>query len=270
MEKDIRANLDQPSVPDQEESDDEAGKSEEVEAAPEAEQPEVDADAPQEEAEVEAEDTGVEKDPPRVPYSRFETVNEARVRAEEELRLMKADRERERLQQAAAPNADGLPAYWVKLYGDSDASKEAYALRQQELKEERESLRSSIREDMQREQAESEQRVENTVDEWSNQIDDFAAKNKRKFTDAQTDSILDVMDELTPKDTEGNYVVEPIQYLARAVELYDLRQDKALASKKQARQSTAKLTAAKSEGIPSDKTENWTGDWEKKLTRMGR
>lgn len=263
-DKDIRANLDQPSVPDEESQDDTAVESEEVEAPVEPEK--------EEEAEVESEadkTTTVDVDPPRVPYSRFESVNERAIRAEEQLRMMQEEREEAKLAQAAAPNADGLPSYWVKLYGDSEASKEAFQLRQQELKEERESLRAGLREDMQREQIESEQRVDSTVDEWSNQIDDFAAANKRKFTDSETDALLDVMDELTPKDESGNYIVEPIQYLPRAVELYDLRQEKALATKKASRQQTARLTSAKSEGTPISKLGEWDGNWEKKLTKMG-
>ncbi len=267
MDKDdIRANLDQPSVPDDEQLEEEA---EAVES--EEEQPAVEADN-EVEAEVETEadaETTVEADPPRVPYSRFETVNERAIRAEEQLRIMQEEREKERNAQNAAPNDDGLPSYWVKLYGDSDISKEAYQLRQQELKEEREQLRTSLREDMQREQVEAEQRTEQTVEDWTGQIDEFAAANKRKFTDTQTDALLDVMDELTPKDEDGNYLIEPIQYLPQAVELYDLRMEKATAKQKESRKSTAKLTSAKSEGVPSSKPGDWDGNWEKKLTKMG-
>lgn len=240
---------------------------EDGEAPVEAEKPDA---KPEAEAEEEAEEPTVEKDPPRVPYSRFETVNEARIIAEQKVKLFEETQERERLEKAAAKGPEGLPAYWVKLYGDSEASKEAYALRQQELTEIRQSLQSSIREDMVKEQVQQEQRTDTLVDEWSSQIDDFASENKRKFTDADTDALLDVMDELTPKDGDGNYIVEPIQYLARAVELYDLRQEKALAAKKISKQQTTKLTAAKSEGIPANAPGEWDGDWRKKLAKMGQ
>lgn len=265
MADDIRANLDQPSVPEDEPTED-------TEQDVEGEEGEATVEADNTEAEPEedkAEDTTVEKDPPRVPYSRFETVNERAIRAEEQLRIMQEERERERLAQAAAPTPAGLPTYWVKLYGDSDASKEAYALRQQELAEERKTIQSNLREELQREQVEAEQRTEQTVEDWSNQIDDFAAQNKRKFSDAETDALLDVMDELTPKDENGNYIVEPIQYLPQAVELYDLRQEKALASKKASKQATARLTGARSEGSLVTNTKEWDGNWEKKLNRLG-
>lgn len=258
--------LDQPSVPDQEEADETA-----TDVEKEEEQAPVEPEKA-EETEVETEDdsaTTVEADPPRVPYSRFESVNEARVRAEEQLRIMQAERAQEQLAQAAAPTDTGLPTYWVELYGDSDASKRAYQLRQQEIKEEREQLRQGLREDFQREQVEQEQRVDTTVEQWSNSIDDYAAKNKRTFTEADTDALLDVMDELTPKDENGNYIVEPIQYLDRAVELHDLRQDKAKNSARTSRQATARLTSAKSEGVPTSKPGEWDGNWEKKLSKMG-
>lgn len=259
----LRAKLNQPSVPDEEPSEEPEVKSEEGEAPVEAEKPEVDAEAP--EAEAEAEEPTVEKDPPRIPYSRFESVNEARIRAEEELRLFKQREEQERLARAAAPTDTGLPAYWVKLYGDSPESKEAYALRQQELAEMRESLEQGVRQSILQEQRQAEERTEELVSDWSAQIDEFAATQKRKFTDAETDSILDVMDELTPKDEDGNYLVEPIQYLTSAVELYDLRTEKANAAKKVSKQQATKLVGAKSEGSLITPAKEWTGDWRSKL-----
>jgi len=264
-EKDIRANLDDISVPETEVEEEVTGlKSEEEEPAVEAPKSEE-----TEEESEETEDTAVEKDPPRVPYSRFETVNERAIRAEEQLKIYQQREEQDKLAQASSKNEDGLPAYWVKLYGDSEASVEAYQLRQQELAEERETLKTGLREDLYKEQQEQETRQEETVKDWSSQIDEFAETNKRKFTDSQTDALLDVMDELTPKDANGNYIVEPIQYLPQAVELYDLRTERANASKKASRQATAKLTSAKGEGNPTATSDNWDGNWEKKLTRMG-
>lgn len=267
---DIRANLDQISVPDDEVSEEttEAVESEE-EAAPVEADNEEETESEDKTEEEENSETTVDNDPPRVPYSRFETVNERAIRAEEQLRIMREEREQERLAQAAATTDAGLPSYWVELYGDSDTSKKAYQLRQQELKEEREQLRTALREDMQREQAEAEQRTEDTVEDWSTKIDEFATTHKRKFTEAQTDALLDVMDELTPKDEDGNYIVEPIQYLPQAVELYDLRMERATAKQKESRKNTAKLTSAKSEGVPVAKPGEWDGNWEKKLTKMG-
>lgn len=269
--EELRAKLDQPSVPE-EETPEETDKPAETEEKPavEGEEPESE-DESEGKTKDEAEDQGttVEKDPPRVPYSRFETVNERAIRAEEKLRFYEEERDREQLAKAASETPSGMPEYWVKLYGDSDASKQAYALRQQELQDERVNLRKAIREDMQKEQVESEQRTDNLVDDWSTQIDDYAAKNKRKFTDTETDALLDVMDELTPKDENGNYIVEPIQYLAQAVELHDLRLEKAQFAKKQSKQQTTRLTAAKSEGAPGSKPGNWDGNWEKKLAQMG-
>lgn len=240
---------------------------EEGEATVEAEKPEGEAE---DKTEDKPEEPAEEKDPPRVPFSRFETVNEERIALKERVRLFEEAQERERLEKAAAKGPEGLPEYWVKLYGDSDASKEAYALRQQELADMRETLHADVRKGIQKEQAEAEQRTEETVEDWSTKIDDFAAQSKRKFSDADTDAILDVMDELTPKDAEGNYIVEPIDYLGRAVELYDLRTEKALASKKTAKQTATKLVSAKSEGTLVTPTKEWNGDWRSKLAKMGQ
>lgn len=262
--EDIRSQLDQPTSPDEEV--DEEQENEEGEAASEAENEEEESEV-EESTEEEDSETDVERDTPRVPYSRFESVNERAIRAEEELRILK-----ESQQHGTVPANDApvqLPSYWVKLYGDSDASKEAFQLRQQELKETRQELYQSLREEMEQEREQEEARTEELVDDWSAQIDDFAATHKRKFTDTQTDALLDVMDELTPKDSKGNYLVEPISLLPQAVELYDLRQERASAKKKQSKQATTRLTAARGEGTLTTPSQEWDGNWEKKLTKMG-
>lgn len=265
--EEIRAKVNQPSVPEDEPSEEVQVGEEGGEAAVEADNSEAEADA---QAEEDAGGDAVEQDPPRIPYSRFESVNAARIEAETRLRLLEEEREEERLARASQPTDAGLPAYWVKLYGDSDASKEAYALRQQELKDMEEVVRENVRQSILEEQAQAEQHTEELVEDWSSQIDDFAATRKRKFSDADTDAILDVMDELTPKDNEGNYVVEPIQYLERAVELYDLRAEKANASKRVSKQQTTRLASAKGEGALITPTKEWTGDWRSKLAKLGQ
>lgn len=261
MDDKSKVNLDAPSIPDDEESD-VVEEQEESAATSEATESEEESEA---KAEDDSEDTDVEQDVPRVPYSRFETINERRIQAEEQLRILREQQEKEQLSRAAQTDEAGIPGYWKELYGDSEASVKAYKLRQQELAEERKQLHESLREEIRREQMESEKAVEETVQSWQDQFEAVSAKSKRSFTESQRSAILDVIDELSPKDKDGKYIVDPIDYLPKAIELYDLRQEKANAKRSESKRKTASLTSARSEGQSTDSKGSWNGDWWSKL-----
>ena len=234
-EESNKFDLDQPTVPDADVVED--GEVEEGNAGTS-------------EPETHESETVVEEEPSRIPYSRFETMHERATRAEAELDFLRSQRE------VSAPepvqfNGD-LPEKWTKLYGDNEASREAYGLYKAGIKEEFTTMRDELINEVRQQEYSREQEAEQTADDWATTMSDFAAKNSRKFSDAEESAILDVMDELTPKDDRGMYVVTPISYLAQAVELHDLRNQKATFAKRDARKRTVAITGARSEGEPGD------------------
>lgn len=103
-------------------------------------------DAKDKEPEAEAEE------PRRVPYSRLKNVWNAKQEAEQ--RAAKAEREAQEWRQKAeqrpvqsnSDSASGqLPAWWVKLYGDSDASQEAWKVQDAANKDFREQVTKEAR-----------------------------------------------------------------------------------------------------------------------------
>lgn len=249
MAEDKEFNLDAQSVPDADEvqEDTEAVVVEEEAAPSEAEK---------------SEDTVVEEEPSRVPYSRFETVHERAIRAEAEAAFLKQQLEQSK-QTVQPPYSGDLPQEWVELWGDNETSRKAFAVEQRRIAKIEESVAEKAIERLQLVQQEREKQSEEVADSWTAQFDDYASKSKRTFTDDEQSAILDVMDELTHKDDKGNYLTNPIDYLPQAVEIYDFRTDRALASKKAAKQRTAQLTSAKGEGEPNGRSGQWTGNWEK-------
>lgn len=229
-----RLNLDAATVPDADEAEIAAETVAQVEAEPTSE------------AKVE-ETTVVEEEPSRVPYSRFETVHDRAIKAETELALLKTQRE-------TTPEpvvfAGDLPEKWVKLYGDNEASREAYGLYKAGIKEEFSTLKSELIQEVRRDEAAKESEAEKTAEEWATAISDYGAKTKRKFSDTDESALLDVMDELTPKNEQGEYLISPITYLKQAVELHDLRGQKADFSKKEAKRKAATLAGERGEGEP--------------------
>jgi hypothetical protein len=198
-------------------------------------------------SEAKVEETTVVEDTARVPYSRFETVHDRAVKAETELALLK--QQRETTPEPVVFTGD-LPKKWAELYGDNEASREAYGLYKAGIKEEFSTLKSELIQEVRREEASQEAQAEKTAEEWATAISDFGAKSNRKFTDNDESALLDVMDELTPKNEQGEYMISPITYLKQAVELHDLRNQKADFTKKEAKRRAATLAGERGEGEP--------------------
>ncbi len=206
-------------------------------------------------------------DDARIPYSRFEKVNERAIRAEERLAMLE-----EKLNQGETSNFTNeveLPEPWVKLYGDSDASKEAYQLQLQREIELQEKLEQQIFTRMEQRQSEEESRIESNIAQIDEQIEQFENTIGRKLTATEENAILDIQDEFTQKDEKGNYTT-PLLSPDKAFEIYTLRQDKAVQAKKQAKNRVLTLTGANNESEPESTSQadfnpnNW-GNWRNKL-----
>lgn len=241
---DEKINLDAAAIPD---SNDEGS-----ETSTEGSQPEQKAET--EESTESEESSSSQKDvveESRVPYSRFKTVNDEKETAME--RAIRAETELEVMRRQSSVTSNGeLPDYWVELYGDSDISKRAWGAEQKRLAVIEEGAAKRAVEGLQKQQREQAKQEEQAVANMENAFDDYAGKNKRNFSDTETSAILDIMDELSPKDEYGNYEVDPVRYLERAVEIHDLRQVKSTSARNVAKRRAASLTGASSDGEPSN------------------
>jgi hypothetical protein len=241
--------------PDDEESEDEVTPAEESQTKEEMEKEESEEDSKSE-----------EKEEARIPYSRFETVNERAIRAEQELQDLKA----QYANQPSQPQATGdMSPEWVELYGDSDASKRAWQLQQGMLEKSLSAIKDEAAKQavasLQRVQSEQAQQEAKVVEDMENAFTDFGAKNKRTFSDSEQSAILDIMDDFTPKNDDGKYIISPLSYLEKAVQFHDMQVAQASLSKKEARRKAVTLTSAGSEGEPSNNKSNdhiRAGDWD--------
>jgi len=203
-----------------------------------------------------------------VPYSRFSTVlartKEAeRVAMEAQFRLEQLERERELERSRSQENnfsreestgevyKGSLPGYWVKLFGDSDASREAYGYelqRQREIEERAEQRAAERALKAVEEKTSYEQQAismnENIIE---SRIEDLSLALGRDLTAQEEGALLDIVDEYTPKDEFGNYAGDTIPF-EKAWEIYELRTGRQAASMKQARSAATAVTAVQSEG----------------------
>jgi len=205
------------------------------------EQPEV-----QEEESVES----VEEN--KVPYSRFKNIHNRALEAEARAAEYQAQLDALRAQSFREPHREEttLPSDWVEMYGDSDASKRAWE-RQQEMNEQikyeaREEALNAVREERTMEV----ERINTNLETIDEQIDALSAYVGRDLTDKEQSAILDIVDEFTPQDEEGNYIGATIPF-DKAWEIYEMKTQSQNSPRRQARDSIAGLSGSASQGETS-------------------
>jgi len=216
----------------------------------------------EEKVSVSTEDDAV-ADKARVPYSRFETVNERAIRAEERLAVLEeqlGSRKTESTEELSVPDE------WTELYGDSDAAKRAYELQVRSLERMREESTNRILEDIDKRQFEKQRETERNVEAIDNSLKEFQSEKGVRFTEADESSILDIQDEWTPKDDNGNYIA-PLISVEKAYEILTLRQNSAKTDKIIARRKVVSITGSGNEGesSPSNYDAKAWGSWQDKL-----
>ncbi len=207
--------------------------------------------------EVKTEDTEEESDEEqKIPYSRFETISKARREAEQEAReaneryeqLLNSRRERE--QSAEKPEDEKLLDYMIKLYGDNDNTRAAYKVELErieyiEKRAEDRALRSI--EEARTNETKSLQRNEEVID---NNLEDLESYVGRRLSEKEQSGILEIVDEYTPKDEDGNYSGDLLPF-DKAFEIYELKNRTQVQSSKKARSVATSLTGRNTEGEPS-------------------
>lgn len=216
---------------------------------------------------------GAEDTEPKVPKSRFrarerELLEERHQREllAAQMETMKAEMETLRVQTVRNHATDELPEWWKTLYGDSEQSHTGYNLHQQGLTQSREELRTQLREDMQREDKQRQERERDFSDSIDTSIEELEAELGKTLSDTQRVAVLDIADEYTPKDADGNFL-GPLMDLDAAYEIYQLKES--TKGNRQGRDRVARIASASSQGEttttpPSSGRPEW-GSWRDRL-----
>jgi len=186
----------------------------------------------------------------KVPYSRFKKFHDEAL----ELRQKVADIEARMDQEPESKTESEMPAFWVELYGDSDASKKAWKIQSEQNEALIAQAQEKAIEAVRNERYQEAERVETNVSYLDDQIDTLSAKVGRDLTDKEQSDILDIIDEYTPKDEEGNYAGDIIP-MDKAWEIYELKNQVAKAPKQASRDSIASLSGTATQGSSSQREE---------------
>lgn len=225
---------------------------------------------PEEEPEIEQEPKPSEEEN-KVPYSRFKKFHERAIEAERQARELQARLEAMNQKEETPANSNSdVPDWWEEMYGDSEASKKAYQIHQ---RQEEETIRRAEERAIAALQERSEREAKQTeanIAQIDEAFEDLSAYVGRELTEKEQSSLLDIVDEYTPKDENGNYLGAIIS-IDKAWEIYELKNEATKAPQRQSRNNVASLSSSNSSGEPDAEEKNksfnplaW-GDWRKRL-----
>lgn len=210
----------------------------------------------------------------KVPYSRFKKYHDEAKEARADADRLRAELDRERTgsrPRYEATNDGVLPSHWVELYGDSDASKRAWKI--QEGREQEIIQRAYEAGQRGAYELESQQReaINSNVATIDDNFEDLSSFVGREITAKEQSAILDIVDDYTAKDDDGNYQ-GAIMPFDKAWEIYELKQNSGKVAQRKDRDSVASLTANSSRGnadIQAEQDKSWNplarGTWRSRL-----
>lgn len=183
----------------------------------------------------------------KVPYSRFKKFHEEAKQYRQEAEEWRAKAEElEKTRVVESPKSD-LPSYWEKLYGDSPESQEAWKIQQQINEQLKQEARVEAINAVREERFGEEKRVKENIEQIDEQFEDLSAFVGRDLTDQEQSSVLDIIDEYTPKDKDGDYL-GAILPAEKAWEIYELKNQASKAPKQKSRDNIASLSGSHSQG----------------------
>ena len=192
----------------------------------------------------------------KIPYSRFKTIADQKRQAEEEALELKEKYDRllsvreDRIEKAVEPTDEKLLNYMIKLYGDNDNTREAFKVESERLNYIKQQAREEAiiaYENVRINETRSLARNEQTID---NHLDDLQDYLGRRLTEEEQSGILEVVDEYTPKDEDGNYSGDLLPF-DKAYEIYEMKNQNTAQRGKRARSTATNLTGKSTEGEPS-------------------
>lgn len=200
----------------------------------------------------------------KVPYSRFKKFHDEAKRFHEEAEMWKA--KAEAIEPVRTASEEVKPDdIWLKLYGDTPESREAYKLQQQREEALEQRFRDKALEAVRNEKYEEVQRTEKNLETLDDHLEQVSAVAGRDLTAKEESKILDIIDEYTPKGEGGTYAGAMLSP-DKAWRIYELETQAALAPKRQSRDQVASLSNAQPQGesqaVKDERNKNFVpGNW---------
>lgn len=210
----------------------------------------------------------------RIPVKRFNKV--FRERTEYKAQLEEAMTELERFRSTHAPASTtqvsaGDPAsWWTKLYGTDQNAQAGWQVYQDATSAQQQAMIERTLEavaEHQTQQSQAASRNEESIESSLETLEDTLGVT---LTARQKEELLDIVDDFTPKDEDGNYTSDLIPF-DKAYTVYELRHPQAAKTNTE-RSRIASLTSGSasgspaSSGLPPIQPGNW-GGWRQQFRK---
>ncbi len=209
----------------------------------------------------------------KVPKSRFLTMHQRAVEAEKALRQFEAERVNSPEQnKPAIADDEELKSFYYKLVGDPVIAEAFYQNELARLTAIEEKAAERAFERFSNKDKEQEKIVAERVASFDRAFEELGVVEGKEFSDDEQVAMLDIVENYSPKDKDGQLIGDFLLPLDKAYEIYKLNSEPKLNAKKAERNAVAALSGTRSEGAASgtDSDANfkpWSGSWRDKLPK---
>jgi hypothetical protein len=152
-----------------------------------------------------------------------------------------------------------LPKWWTDLYGDTEASKKGFGVwHEQEEARQQEVIEKALKTIEARDSQES-LAVKKEEENIDNEFDSFEENQGLTLTAKERIDVLNIIDEFTPKDDDGNYLGATIP-VEKAYEILEMKRSIPSATTQQ-RKQLAGITGGGKSGQGQTTQQFRPGDW---------
>lgn len=206
----------------------------------------------------------------KVPKSRFLTMHQRAVEAEKALRAFEAERANH-VEEAPQATDEDLKKFYVETFGDGELAQKLYQNELARLTSIEEKAADRAYERLTNKEKENEALIEERVKSFDSAFEELSVVEGKEFTDDEQVALLDIVEEYSPKDKDGNLLGDFLLPLDKAHEIYKLKHETSTSVKKAERNAVAALQGTKSDGTPvtgndADWQPGW-GQWRNKLPK---
>lgn len=212
---------------------------------------------PADKKEEEADTSGASDDDSKVPYTRFKKFHDRALEAEEEATYWRRKAEqREEVYRAPAPSNSQVAFEgddWLKfktLWGDNEQSREAYKIELQRVEAIEDRATQRAMEAMERRNSQEQDAVRGNLNALDQNLEEASDILGRQLTSDEELAILEIQDDYSPKDRDGN--IEALIPVEKAVEIWQMQT--ARSPRREARNAVASLSGGSATGDGGDNT----------------
>lgn len=210
--------------------------------------------------EVPAEPTAEpEPEEDKVPKSRFLTVHQRAIEAERQNRELQAQLAQAPVAAVQPPSDEDLRKFYVETFGEGELTDKLYQAELARFASIEEKAAERAFERFSNMGKEQEKVIEQRVASFDAALEELSVVEGKDFSDDEQVAILEIVEEYSPKDNDGNLIGDYLMPLDRAYEIYKLKAEPVVQAKKTERNAVASLTGARSEGSPSGSSD---ADWQ--------